>query len=133
MNLGQESQRQFDVVLVDDNSSDTLIYEIAFRRSGLARSIKVFEDGHSAIDYLKQQDQPDIVFLDIHMPEMDGFEFLDEFAELPDERREGTRLYMISSSLDPSDKQRAEAHPLVDAFLGKPLTGTRLQHLLADG
>lgn len=132
MNQGQGSQPQFDVMLVDDNSSDTLIYEIAFRRSGLARSIQVFEDGHSALDYLKRQDLPDIVFLDIHMPEMDGFEFLDEFAELPDDIREGTKLYMISSSLDPNDKERAEAHPLVNAFVGKPLTGTRLQHLLAD-
>jgi CheY-like chemotaxis protein len=63
-----------------------------------------------------------LILLDIHMPGIDGFSFLEEFAKLNPALRRTWSIYMLSSSISPVDIKRAEAHPLVTGYVMKPLT-----------
>ena len=75
------------VMLVDDNEIDNIINEKIIEANSFADSILVFQTGQEALDYLKdnqnnEKDLPEIVFLDINMPIMDGFQFLEDFEKL---------------------------------------------------
>ena len=74
--------------------------------------------------------RPDLIFLDINMPAMDGWEFLDRYRELPREKKADTVLIMLTTSLNPDDEKRTLAIPEVSGFEHKPLNQIRLESLL---
>src|SRR5688572_30468975 len=96
------------VLLIDDNPIDNLVNQKLIERANLAEAIIVRDSAVSAIEYLKSncdkpENIPDTIFLDIRMPEMDGFQFLEEFDRLPAEVTSKVTIYMLSSSIDPKD------------------------------
>ncbi|MEL7023974.1 MAG: response regulator [Pseudomonadota bacterium] len=125
---------QFSVMLIDDSDDDNFIHEIIIKKVGFATSISVYQYAEVALEYLKIEDRDgiDIIFLDINMPRMNGFEFLDEYAKLSPEQQARCLLFMVSTSLNPQDKQRAEDHGAVTAFIGKPLTVNALEEVVTD-
>jgi len=74
----------------------------------------------------------DLLFLDIRMPVMGGFEVLDAMATMAPERFTGTRIYVVSSTLDDRDLQRAKETPLVTDFIGKPMSFDTLRSILGQ-
>ena len=119
------------VLLIDDNPIDNLVNQKLIERANLAETIIVKDSAVSAIEYLKSHcDQPesipDTIFLDIRMPEMDGFQFLEEFDKLPPEVTSKVTIYMLSSSIDPKDISRANENKYVAKFLTKPLSIEKL-------
>lgn len=118
------------LMIVDDNAFDQSLYARITKRSGLVESLIQFTNPKEATDYLLQDGRhmPDLVLLDINMPGMDGFEFLELMSQ-----RFGDKMcpviVMLTTSLNPADEQRAARYGMVRDVLNKPLTQDTLEHL----
>ncbi|MEY3253298.1 MAG: hypothetical protein RL227_2271, partial [Pseudomonadota bacterium] len=111
------------VLLVDDSEPDRLFASIVLGRSGRPLEVREFESAADALAELATAPQPPtIILLDINMPGMDGFDFLRAFEQLPEERRRGTSVVMLSSSPLDSDRDRALSHASVKDYMVKPLS-----------
>lgn len=111
------------LMLIDDNKIDQLLFERIISKSGLVEETVSFYFAEEALDYLQddRNKKPNIILLDVKMPRMDGFEFLDEAV-----RRFGPDAFsvvvMLTTSLDPRDKARAKEFRCVKDYQNKPLT-----------
>lgn len=103
-----------------------MITKINVRRINPNIEVEEFSNGQSALDKLGDE-EPSILFLDINMSEINGWEFLDRIKEKPP-----YPIYLISSSIDPGDIRKAEEHPYVEAYLEKPLDIEKLKMAFSD-
>jgi CheY-like chemotaxis protein len=114
-----------NVMLVDDNPMDNMVNGQLITNSGFAKKTEAFETGKEMLDFLKSADAeelPEVIFLDIIMPGMDGFQFLEEFEKLDEGIRKRCKVILLSSSDSFKDLNRANKNKLVRKFLNKPLT-----------
>lgn len=114
-------------LLIDDNEIDNFINRKLLLNTQFAVDIIEKRSATEAIKYLMENQEnpkklPDIIFLDIMMPVMDGFEFLDEFSTLSTMVKENIRVIMLSSTESFKDLNRANSNRYVYKFLNKPLT-----------
>jgi len=122
------------VMLIDDNELDTFVTQKLIEAEGFAKEILVFSAAREALAYLKKNAKednkiPQVIFLDINMPEMDGFDFLDEFATLEDEIRHKSKVVMLSTSESFEHLNKANQNKYVRKFLNKPLKREALKVL----
>ena len=96
--------------------------------------VHVFGYAEDALRYLRSPNRPhvDLLLIDISMPRMTGFEFADAYLELYPELRGNAPVYILSSSLDPTDQARALEHPAVSGYLEKPLTQDKIREILGS-
>lgn len=119
------------ILLIEDNSVDVFINSRVIKQCGIDATIVSQPSGKSGLEYLSSSDTfPQLILLDIRMPEMDGFEFLEEFQKFSEEQRQNTRVVLLSSSIDPLDYERATQIPAVLGFIPKPLTKEKIHPLL---
>lgn len=118
------------LMLVDDNEFDQMMYKRIVDRSGLVGKLLQFTDPQKALDCLLDSsfEMPSLVLLDINMPKIDGFEFLEIVTEELGERMCPV-IVMLTTSLDPTDEERARRHEVVRDFHNKPLTAALLENL----
>lgn len=115
------------VLLIDDSEIDNMVNKRVIDKTGLASVIVVRNSAQSAIDYLLDISTtnteliPGVIFLDIRMPEIDGFGFLELFENLPQAVHAKSRIVMLSSSIDAEDYKKAMDNRFVKQFLNKPL------------
>ena len=111
------------VVLIDDSEPDLLFSTLMVERSGAARAVQAFDSAREALAWLDSPEAHDVdlILLDINMPGMDGFEFLREF-EARSPGSAAPPIVMLTSSPDPDDQRRAQAHASVRGYLVKPIT-----------
>lgn len=108
------------LLLVDDDEVDQLLHRRVIERSKLVEHIHSFRMAREALDYLSQGGRADLILLDIRMPGMSGFEFLEaairelgsDFAPV---------VIMLTTSMDPRDRETAASYPVVKGYLEKPL------------
>ena len=86
------------------------------------------ENGEEALR-LYQEHQPEIVFLDINMPQMSGFDFLEEYNKFPEDVKKKCVIVMLSSSLHPEDREKALSSPYIFEFMSKPINAEKLAKL----
>lgn len=120
------------VMLIDDEAFDQKLYRRIIDRSGLASEIIAFTRAADAVARLADDTQPPVhlILLDIRMPGMDGFEFLDAAQSYLGTRYEIPVVMMLTTSLSPSDQARAEANRDIRGFMNKPLTKEHLDEFV---
>lgn len=118
-------------LLIDDEEVDQKTYGRVLKRSGLVREYRMFTYAEDALDYLKANPgmKIDVIFLDINMPRMNGFEFLDAASEALGADFARMVVVMLTTSIDPMDRRRAKENPLVKAFFDKPLTEQHVERV----
>lgn len=119
-------------LLIDDNYIDNFVTRKILESGNFAQHIIVRQSATEAIDSLREGTiSPDVIFLDLRMPSMDGFEFLTEFDKLDLDRKEETKIFMLSSSLDPIDYKKSAENKYITQFIHKPLTHKILEEICA--
>ena len=123
------------VMIIDDNPTDRFVHRKLLEIHKIADNIIEFESGKAALQHLKavetESELPDVILLDIMMPEMDGFDFLVHFANLKDRFDKVPDIYMLSSTDDEKDIQRVRNNPLVRKMLRKPFSPDSFKKLLS--
>lgn len=119
------------VLLLDDNYATNYLHKKFLEKSDCTESILEFRSGIDALNYLKQPDVliPDFLFIDINMPVMDAWEFLDYYTEL-DEKCKTSVVILLSTSLSPSDKEKASVSPIIKQVVLKPLKPDIIEELI---
>ncbi|TGE08021.1 response regulator [Hymenobacter fodinae] len=124
-------------LLVDDDPTTNYLNRKLLERMNFTDEILVALNGREALQVLDEHCQatsetcPSLLFLDVNMPLMDGFEFLAAYQKLPLAERKAIVIVMLTTSVHPRDMQRLEQLP-VSGFLSKPLTEAKVQQILAE-
>lgn len=124
------------IALVDDDKVFQLTASRTLKAAQLSDKILQFENGEEALDFLKENagdssTLPDYIFLDINMPFVDGWMFLDDYANLKTNLSKPIEIYMVSSSIDPRDMDRAKRNSNVRQYIIKPVTREKFIELLS--
>ena len=119
-------------LLIDDNYIDNFVTRKIMEASNFAETIVVQQSPTEAMQALQNGSVvPDVIFLDVRMPQMSGFEFLQQFEKIHMENKEAVKIFMLSSSLDPTDMSKSTQNKYVAQFIHKPLTQQALEELIA--
>jgi CheY-like chemotaxis protein len=129
-------QRVNSVLLIDDDPIFNMINKKIIQVARFAAKVTSHIDARDALLELQQyidagsSEFPDVIFLDINMPQMDGWEFLEEFQKIPEFNLKASQIYILTSSIDPSDIKKSEKYSIIEDFISKPLTSDKLATLL---
>jgi CheY-like chemotaxis protein len=125
-------EKPYRIILIDDNHTTNFLNEMVINRSGHNIEVSSFDRAINAVDFFsKAENQKNsyLIFLDINMPEMDGWEFADEYVKI--NTTQNNVIVMLTSSVDPRDKERALVHSAIYEYHPKPLTFEVLNEVLA--
>jgi len=121
--------------IIDDDPIFVFGTKRIMQLSNFCESIMVFVNGKDAHDSLKamilaKEPQPDVILLDLNMPIWDGWQFLDEFIKIPNDYP--ITIYIITSSVDPADVEKAKKYDAVSNYIVKPITTAELKNILSN-
>ncbi len=120
------------IMMIDDDAVDQKLYQRIIKRSGLVENVISFLYADEALDYLvsNPHSRPDVIFLDINMPRMSGLEFLEAASKKMGDKFTQAIIIMVTTSMDPQDKEIAMSYPAVRSFVNKPLVVEHIEEIL---
>jgi CheY-like chemotaxis protein len=123
------------ILLIDDNTDDNFIHERVIKKNNSANIIVAEQSGMAALAYIKEKKfhknaHPDLIFLDINMPGMNGWEFLQEYNKLDVKLQNIIIIVMLTTSDNPDDKAKAKKLNILSDFKTKPLTKEMLDEIM---
>lgn len=112
----------YNFILIDDSEFDLFIYEKLLIKSGVASSVTTFSSARAALHFLLTNPFPvSIMLLDLQMPDMNGFEFVEAFKDSPIHIQEKIRIFMLSSTIDQRDIENVKKNSVIIDLISKPL------------
>lgn len=128
-------KRPIIICIVDDEEVYQFTVTRTIKAEKLAKEILIFSDGEQAIDFLvaniaNNEQVPNVIFLDVNMPVMDGWQFLEEYVKVKPRIGKRITIYMVSSSVDPVDLERAGKISELSDYIIKPVTPDRLTQIV---
>ena len=123
------------ILLVDDDPATNFLHKRVIQKEDCAEKIATVENGEQALQYLQSLvaenlPAPELIFLDINMPIMNAWEFLEAYHLLPEAQKNKTVIVMLTTSLNPDDELHAAKFPDISAYHFKPLDKNILQEIL---
>jgi len=123
------------ILLIDDNPDDNFFHERVIKKNNAAEIVVAKQTGVDALAYLKLEKDdedlhPELIFLDINMPGMNGWEFLEEYNKLDEKSKSRAIVVMLTTSDNPDDKQKSAMMNIASDFRTKPLTGEMLEEIV---
>jgi len=114
-------------LLIDDDDIICIVHPAIIQQTFPGSSIEIIQSSLEALEYINEmakmnEPSPDAVFLDINLPQLNGFDLLQQLSEAAQDWLAQTRIYMLSASIDERDMERVKEIPLIHSFVGKPLT-----------
>jgi CheY-like chemotaxis protein len=127
------------ILLIDDDPITLMLCKMVIKKASFSNEIATSKNGEEALQYfdtLKQIDsnnefkkQPQLIFLDLNMPVMGGWEFLDSFSTSDYADYNKTKVIILSSTIDPEDLEKSKKYPMVIDFLSKPISKEMLEYV----
>lgn len=125
------------VLLIDDSEATNYMNQYFFQKLDVCDDIQVATNGKDGLAYLASipkekwaSDIPELILLDIRMPAMDGFDFLEQYEQFPEEMRKSIITVLLTTSMSLADRDRASQYKSVRSFLNKPLTVIELKDMI---
>lgn len=128
------------ILLVDDDEGTNFFNEIIIEKAGIANHVEITLNGKEAIEYITYDGadneditihpKPVLILLDINMPVMDGWDFLEIYHDLKEKHKGETIIVMLTTSTNPDDRKRAASILELDGFKNKPLSANTLNEIM---
>lgn len=119
------------ILLIDDDEPTNFLNRMLIEETGIAQEVRVTQSAREALEYLagktpnttgNQPPRPELIFLDINMPAMDGWEFLEQYDLLSPEQKSSIIVVMLTTSFNPEDENKARKISYISSYQNKPLT-----------
>ena len=114
------------ILLIDDDAGNNTVSRIFLKRVVIETEIVAFTDPEKGLEYIASEYSTNpvttILLLDINMPVLSGWDVLEKFTQMPKDIQQHFTIYILTSSINKEDKDKAAAHPLVSAYIEKPMT-----------
>lgn len=127
--------QNYSICIIDDDEVYKFFMKRVLKIKRLAEDVMSFADGEEAYNFIYKNKKnpeklPDLIFLDINMPIMDGFQFMDEYAKIQPEIDKKIPIFMITSSIDPIDLEHSKKYAEITDFIIKPVKADVLKRII---